>query len=119
GAQGQSYRQPAIVVVETTGAVAEQDEAAHVRAYQHRHGQQALDVELVRDVVEELGQTGFVDAHEVLAAVDGRQQWAGPFTAGGDGLRVQTAQADARRLGYESRAVRRNEVMAGKRRTRL
>ena len=114
GPPGEGHRQPAIVVVETARAVPEQDEAAHVRADQHRHGQQALDVELVRNVVEQLGQPGLVDAHEVLAPVDGRQQRPRPFAAGRDRLRVQTAQTDARRLRHEPRAVRRDQVVAGK-----
>ncbi len=112
GAAAESHGQAAVVVREPAGLVAQQDEAAHLVADGEGHRQETLDRHLVRYVGDELEQTHLVGADEVLAGLHGRDQGAGGIAAAGDGLRMETVKADARRLRHELAAVGRHEVAA-------
>jgi hypothetical protein len=113
GAQGQRPRQPAVVVGEASRLVAQQDEAADVLANRHRHRHQALDVQVLGEVVRELPQTAVVTPYELLARLHRRRQRAGAAGHAVDRLRVEALEPNAWRLGHELLAVRRREEVAG------
>ncbi len=110
--------QSKVIVGETTALVTEHDEAADAVTDPHRHGQQALDLEVGRDVAHEPHQPGLVMADELPARLDRSDQRA--CTARSvDGLRAQAIEAEAGWLRHKLLAVCRDQVADGERRSDL
>ncbi len=112
GAQRQSHREPAVVVVEIALLLAQQDEAADLVADAHRHRHQPCDVQVVRQVVDQLRKRRLIVADVLLARLDSAEQRSGVPRVALHRHRMEAIEADARRLRKELPAVGRRGVVA-------
>src|ERR1700687_3630758 len=105
GAQRQGYSKPAVVVVEITFLLAEQDEPADLVADAHRHSHQPRYVEVVRQVVDQLRESRLIVADVLPARLDRAEQRSGVLRVALHRHRMEAVETDSRRLRNELLAI--------------
>src|SRR5207253_10798610 len=104
--------EPSVIVAEAAGGSTQHDKSSHVIPDRHWDRDQALQMEVVRDVVDQLDQPVLVERGEGGAGLDRGKQRSGVAVGPVHRLRPKAVDADSRRLGHEAPSIGGRQVAA-------